>query len=245
MRRLRRRGGGARGRLRELSRAPGRTNERSPRISPRCGRRCASVTAPAELEGALVAAFREVRAGRPRRSPRASGPRPPGGGWRRRGRGARGRQRRCRHGGWRPTGPRRTVSSATNRRRSRTIDADTGVARVAPGVDARAEAPPGWPSNPPGRGRAARRRATRAHRPAGGRRRRRASTYTSLPAALPRWSDAPLVPVRLQVPYAALPALGVQITRGQWGETVPVEVLVGEDGIARGIRLVNNEVMNR
>ena len=68
-------------------------------------------------------------------------------------------------------------------------------------------------------------------------------TYTSLPAALPRWSDEPLVPVRLQLPYAALPALGVQITREQWGETVPVEVLVGEDGIARGIRLVNNEVM--
>jgi hypothetical protein len=47
------------------------------------------------------------------------------------------------------------------------------------------------------------------------------------------------------LPYAALPALGVQITREQWGETVPVEVLVGEDGIARGIRLVNHEVMDR
>ena len=70
-------------------------------------------------------------------------------------------------------------------------------------------------------------------------------TYTSLPAALPRWSDEPLVPVRLQLPYAALPALGVQITREQWGDTVPVEVLVGEDGIARGIRLVRYEAPDR
>jgi hypothetical protein len=69
--------------------------------------------------------------------------------------------------------------------------------------------------------------------------------YASLPAALPRWSDAPLVPVRLQVPYAALPALGLQSTREQWGESVPVEVLVGEDGIARGIRLVRYEAQDR
>ncbi len=70
-------------------------------------------------------------------------------------------------------------------------------------------------------------------------------TYTSLPAALPRWSDEPLVPVRLQLPYAALPALGVQVTKEQWGDTVPVEVLVGEDGIARGIRLVRYEAPDR
>lgn len=65
--------------------------------------------------------------------------------------------------------------------------------------------------------------------------------YASLPAAVPRWSDEPLVPVRIQLPCAALPALGINVTREYWGETVPVEVLVGEDGIARGIRLVSNE----
>jgi len=43
--------------------------------------------------------------------------------------------------------------------------------------------------------------------------------------------------VRIRVARSALASLGIQTVAAQDGDTVEVDVLVGEDGVARGVRL--------
>jgi hypothetical protein len=72
----------------------------------------------------------------------------------------------------------------------------------------------------------------------------RASTappFVPIPAAagLPPLESAQIF--RVQVPVGALPNYGVQIEPDAIGAVVTADVLVGQDGHARAIRLVNNE----
>ncbi len=46
--------------------------------------------------------------------------------------------------------------------------------------------------------------------------------------------------VRAQVPRATLASYGMPVGRGRWSEPAPVELLLGEDGTVRGMRLVSS-----
>lgn len=42
--------------------------------------------------------------------------------------------------------------------------------------------------------------------------------------------------VRVRLPKSALPAMGIPVSAERWGETVPAQVLLAEDGIVRAVR---------
>jgi hypothetical protein len=42
--------------------------------------------------------------------------------------------------------------------------------------------------------------------------------------------------VRVRLPKSALPAMGIPVSAERWGETVPAEVLLAEDGLVRAVR---------
>lgn len=71
-----------------------------------------------------------------------------------------------------------------------------------------------------------------------------ARTYDTLPpmlvslGAAPLHADEPLQLARLRLPREALQALGVVLLGPQAGSVVDIDVLVGEDGLARDIRQV-------
>jgi hypothetical protein len=56
-------------------------------------------------------------------------------------------------------------------------------------------------------------------------------------AALPQFESGSIV--RMSLPVTALPSYGVDISPASSGEPVEADVLVGQDGLARAIRLVN------
>jgi hypothetical protein len=63
--------------------------------------------------------------------------------------------------------------------------------------------------------------------------------FVAVPAAakLPQFESGLIV--RMALPVTALPSYGVDIFRASSGEPVEADVLVGQDGLARAIRLVN------
>jgi hypothetical protein len=62
--------------------------------------------------------------------------------------------------------------------------------------------------------------------------------FTMLPgaAALPAFESGHIV--RMELPVSALPSYGVEIVPDAAGTEVTADLLVGQDGLARGIRLV-------
>jgi hypothetical protein len=63
--------------------------------------------------------------------------------------------------------------------------------------------------------------------------------FVPVPAAarLPQFESG--VIVRMALPVTALPSYGVDISLASSGEPVEADVLVGQDGVARAIRIVN------
>jgi hypothetical protein len=53
----------------------------------------------------------------------------------------------------------------------------------------------------------------------------------------PILAGEPVRVVRMRVPTSTLSALGVRSLAGEFAEAVDVDVIVGEDGVARAIRL--------
>lgn len=45
--------------------------------------------------------------------------------------------------------------------------------------------------------------------------------------------------VRVRMPKASLPAMGIPVSAERWNESIPAEVLLGEDGTMRAVRFVN------
>lgn len=86
---------------------------------------------------------------------------------------------------------------------------------------------------------------TRASRPSGKTPRRASATvvrptgFVELPwtAGLPAFESGEIV--RVEVPVASLPAYGVDISAGA-DRPVEADILIGQDGLARAIRLVTN-----
>ena len=66
--------------------------------------------------------------------------------------------------------------------------------------------------------------------------------FVELPgtAALPAFESGAIV--RMELPVASLPAYGVDISAGGANQPVEADVLVGQDGRARAIRLVTNSL---
>ena len=56
-------------------------------------------------------------------------------------------------------------------------------------------------------------------------------------AVLPQFESGAIV--RMMLPVAALPSYGIDISPASSGEPIEADVLVGQDGLARAIRLVN------
>lgn len=67
-----------------------------------------------------------------------------------------------------------------------------------------------------------------------------AGGFLDIPAAayLPPMESG--VIVRTELPLSALPSYGIQIGPEMNTDAVDVDLLVAQDGLARGIRLVNN-----
>ena len=72
-----------------------------------------------------------------------------------------------------------------------------------------------------------------------------ADEFVALPAAerLPRFESGMVV--RVELPVTSLPAFGFPITPGDRGTAVPADVLVGQDGQPRAIRLVSLQTRSR
>jgi hypothetical protein len=100
------------------------------------------------------------------------------------------------------------------------------------GVTALATATASLPDRGPRRkvGRSSARRLPPVIRPQG---------FVAVPAAagLPRFESG--VIVRMSLPVTALPSFGVDISPASGDQPVEADVLVGQDGLARAIRLVN------
>jgi hypothetical protein len=45
--------------------------------------------------------------------------------------------------------------------------------------------------------------------------------------------------VRVRLPLSAIQGLGIPVSGGRWSESVPAEVVLGEDGTMRAVRIVN------
>lgn len=67
-----------------------------------------------------------------------------------------------------------------------------------------------------------------------------AGGFLDIPAAayLPPMESGAIV--RTELPLSALPSYGIQIGPEMTTDSVDVDLLVAQDGLARGIRLVNN-----
>jgi hypothetical protein len=57
-------------------------------------------------------------------------------------------------------------------------------------------------------------------------------------AGLPAFESGEIV--RMEVPVASLPTYGIDISSGAGNGPVAADVLIGQDGFARAIRLVTN-----
>lgn len=86
---------------------------------------------------------------------------------------------------------------------------------------------------------------TRPHRSAGARGSRssgviRPAGFVQLPgaAALPAFESGEIV--RMDIPVASLPAYGIDISSGSGDRPVEADLLIGQDGLARAIRLVKS-----
>lgn len=66
--------------------------------------------------------------------------------------------------------------------------------------------------------------------------------FVALPgaAALPDFESGRIV--RLEVPWGALPAYGIALAPDAWSAPVQAEFLVGQDGVARAIRLASSSL---
>src|SRR6185369_8492908 len=80
-----------------------------------------------------------------------------------------------------------------------------------------------------------------ASKPPGGKEIVRPSGFVALPgtAGLPAFESGEIV--RMDVPVASLPAYGIDISSGG-DRPVEADILIGQDGVARAIRLVTNSV---
>jgi hypothetical protein len=68
------------------------------------------------------------------------------------------------------------------------------------------------------------------------------SEFVELPwtAGLPAFESGEIV--RMELPVASLPAYGIDISPGTGNSPVQADILIGQDGFARAIRLVNSNV---
>jgi hypothetical protein len=46
--------------------------------------------------------------------------------------------------------------------------------------------------------------------------------------------------VRVRLPKSSLPGFGIAVSADRWNESLPADVVLGEDGSMRAIRLVSN-----
>ena len=72
----------------------------------------------------------------------------------------------------------------------------------------------------------------------------RPTGFVALPwsAGLPDFESGEIV--RMEMPVASLPAYGIDISPGVGTRPLEADVLIGQDGFARAIRLVTNTAMN-
>jgi hypothetical protein len=120
--------------------------------------------------------------------------------------------------GGRLPGPERAVQSPVS-----------GGTEMPPALGNRAE-PESFPTQPRSRPQVARRSRTRAHRSV--------TRTPELVTAVWRPSDDIIHSVRVRVPRAMLPELGVPVIDPDAPGTVTVELVVGSDGLPRTIRIV-------
>lgn len=132
-------------------------------------------------------------------------------------------------------------------RPSRSNSGDGGASRAAspttpPGISTTAVAPEKNPAPSVAEAKAAPQRPVPVRAGAGRRaappKQVRSFEFIALPAAagLPDLESGSVV--RIAVPVAALPEYGLDIVQGESKTTVDADVLVGQDGLARAIRLV-------